>query len=142
MVAVPGCDIIRFMKTAPVSPKQKAAKGILITLAILAGIAGLGNLFDLPDTAKATLTVETWRVVGFFTFAALFGLLARRPNNRDVWNIVLANKLALSIIGVLYMVKGGIQGANDLVTFDGTITVLLIVAGILQGVWTKQSTNK
>lgn len=130
------------MKTTSVSPKQKAAKGILITLAILAGLAGLGNLADLPDTAKATLTVETWRVVGFFTFAALFGLLARRPQNRDVWNIVLANKLALSIIGVLYMAQGGVQGASDLVIFDGTITVLLVVAGVLQGVWAKQPTNR
>lgn len=127
------------MKPTLLSPKQKAAQTILIALAVLAVVAGVGGLVDLLDTSKATLAVETWRTVGFFTFAALFGLLAKKPaSNRELWTIVVANKLALSIIGVFYLMSGNIPGASDFVSFDGTITVLLIVAGLLQGAWKRQ----
>lgn len=121
------------------SPKQKAAQTILVVLAVSAVLAGLGSLADLLDTPKDTLAVETWRTVGFFTFAALFSLLAKKPDtNRELWGIVFANKLALSAIGILYLVNGGIDGASDFVTFDGAITILLVVAGVLQGVWKRK----
>lgn len=127
------------MKT---TPKQKAVQVILIFLAIAAAAAGLGGLADLVDTAKDTLAVETWRTVGFFTFAALFSLLAKKPNSsRDLWGIIIANKLALTIIGVLYLIDGGIKGASDFVTFDGLVAVLLITASILQGVWKRKTTR-
>jgi peptidoglycan/LPS O-acetylase OafA/YrhL len=130
------------MKTPQQSPKQKAAQTILSVLALLAVLAGVGSLADLPDTGKATLAVETWRAVGFFTFAALFSLLAKKPvGNRELWGIVLANKLALTIIGICYLVDGGIKGASDFVTFDGSITVLLILAGILAGAWKRKPTS-
>lgn len=124
------------MKTVHLSPRQEAVQVILIFLAIAAAIAGVSGLADLADTSKATLAVETWRIVGFFTFAALFSLLARKPDSsRELWGIVIANKLALTIIGVIYLINGGVDGASDFVSFDGTVTVLLIVASILQGVW-------
>lgn len=124
------------MKTTHVSPKQKTVQVILIFLAIAAALAGLGGIADLVDTSKDTLAVETWRTVGFFTFSALFSLLAKKPdNNRELWGIVIANKLALTVVGIFYLIDGGIKGASDFVTTDGMITVLLIVASILQGVW-------
>jgi len=130
------------MKTTKATPKQKAVQAILIFLAIAAAAAGLGGLADLVDTAKDTLAVETWRTVGFFTFAALFSLLAKKPDSsRDLWGIIIANKLALTIIGVLYLIDGGIKGASDFVTFDGLVTVLLIMASILQGVWKRKATR-
>ena len=130
------------MKTISLSPKQKAVQIILIFLAITAAAAGLGGLADLADTAKDTLAVETWRTVGFFTFSALFSLLAKKPNSsRELWGIVIANKLALTIIGVLYLIDGGIKGASDFVSFDGLVTILLVVASILQGVWKRKSTR-
>lgn len=127
------------MKNTTKSPKQKASQTILIALAILAALAGLGSFASLPAATTATLAVETWRAVGFVTFAALFGLLAKKPDtNRELWFIVLANKLALTLIGVLYLADGGIYGASDFVIFDGSITVLLIIAGVLQGVWKRK----
>lgn len=130
------------MKTTHKTSKQKAVQVILVFLAIAAAVAGLGGLADLADTAKDTLAVETWRTVGFFTFSALFSLLAKKPgSSRDLWGIIIANKLALTIIGVLYLVDGGVKGASDFVTFDGLVTVLLITASILQGVWTHKSTH-
>lgn len=130
------------MKTTKTSPKQKAVQVILVFLAIAAAAAGLGGLADLADTAKGTLAVETWRTIGFFTFSALFSLLAKKPDSsRDLWGIIIANKLALTIIGVLYLIDGGVKGASDFVTFDGLVTVLLITASILQGVWTHKSTH-
>lgn len=130
------------MKTTKATPKQKAVQVILIFLAIAAAAAGLGGLADLAGSAKDTLAVETWRTVGFFTFAALFSLLAKKPeSSRDLWGIIIANKLALTVIGVFYLIDGGIKGASDFVTFDGLVTVLLIVASILQGVWKRNSTR-
>jgi len=128
------------MKTTHLSTKQKAVQAILIFLAIAAAAAGVGGVIDLVDTSKDTLAVETWRTVGFFTFSALFSLLAKKPgSSRDLWGIIIANKLALTVIGVLYLVDGGVKGASDFVTTDGLITVLLIVASILQGVWHRKS---
>jgi peptidoglycan/LPS O-acetylase OafA/YrhL len=128
------------MKTVHLSPRQKAVQVILIFLAIAAALAGVGGLADLADAPKTILAVETWRTVGFFTFAALFSLLAKKPDsNRELWGIVIANKLALTVIGVLYLINGGIDGASDFVSFDGMVTVLLIVASILQGVWKRKS---
>lgn len=130
------------MKTTKTAPKQKTVQAILVFLAIAAAAAGLGGLADLADTAKDMLAVETWRTVGFFTFAALFSLLAKKPDSsRDLWGIIIANKLALTIIGVLYLINGGIKGASDFVTFDGLVTVLLIVASILQGIWVRKPTR-
>lgn len=132
----------RAMKATHLSSKQKAVQTILIFLAIAAALAGIGGVADLTDTAKNTLAVETWRTVGFFTFSALFSLLAKKPDSsRDLWGIIIANKLALTIIGVLYLIDGGVKGASDFVTFDGLVTVLLITASILQGVWTHKSTH-
>ena len=130
------------MKTTKTAPKQKTVQAILVFLAIAAAAAGLGGLADLADTAKDMLAVETWRTVGFFTFAALFSLLAKKPDSsRDLWGIIIANKLALTIIGVLYLINGGIKGASDFVTFDGLVPVLLIVASILQGIWVRKPTR-
>jgi len=129
----------RGMKATHLSPKQKAVQVILIFLAIAAALAGLGGLADLTDTAKDTLAVETWRTVGFFTFSALFSLLAKKPDSsRELWGIIIANKLALTVIGVLYLIDGGIKGAGDFVSFDGLVTALLIIASILQGVWSRK----
>ena len=92
--------------------------------ALLAAAAGVGGLAGLPATGSATLFVEVWRVVGFFTFAAVFALLAIRPLiSPGLWLIVIANKLALSIAGVA--LAGRAAGSLQAVPWDGALVVLL-----------------
>lgn len=68
--------------------------------------------------------VETWRAVGFMTFAALFAWLAVRPYaSLTVWLIVLGNKLALTIIGLSF--GGDVPGALQAALWDGVLVVLL-----------------
>lgn len=103
--------------------------------ALFAGIGAIANVTDAPD---ASVVVETWRMIGFFTFAALFGMLARKPqSNRSLWAVIIFNKLALSIAGLVFISNANIKGASDLIIFDGALTLLLISASHLAGVWKK-----
>ena len=113
------------------------AQIILYFLSVLAILAGVSALAELNGTASDTLVVETWRIVGLFTFAGLFALLARRPNSgRGLWSIVIANKLALAVAGLIFTVQPSkAAGASDLIIFDGSITILLVIASVLAGVW-------
>jgi peptidoglycan/LPS O-acetylase OafA/YrhL len=126
-------------KATPLTSHQKTARGILALLSVLALIAGASSLGAVIDAPTSTRAVETWRMVGFFTFAALFSLLAQKmQNNKELWSIIIANKLALTVIGIFFVAQGGIAGASDFVAFDGTISILLIIASFLAGVWKKK----
>lgn len=110
------------------SSKQiRVAQGILWALAVLAILAGVASISDLSEATAETKVVETWRMLGFFAFAGIFGILAQKPKlSRGLWSVVILNKLALTVAGLIYL--GNYRGATDLVVFDGTITILLIVA--------------
>ena len=127
-------------KDSTKTTKQGIAQVILLTLSILAILAGVGALADLSDANSAQVVIETWRMIGFFTFAALFSLLANKmQDNRDLWVIVIANKLALTVAGFIYLSRDSVAGAQDLAFFDGGITVALISASYLAGVWNKSA---
>jgi hypothetical protein len=116
----------------------ETTKRLLIakTLMWVAAVAALGAAFsaisNVVDASSATKVVEGWRMIGFATFSGLFALLAWRPRgNGALWAMVIFNKLALSTMGVLFMLQGGVKGATDILVFDGGLTVLLIVAFVL-----------
>ena len=110
------------------SKQLRIAQGILWFLVVLAIAAGIASISDISQATADAKVVETWRVVGFFTFAGIFGILAQKPKlSRGLWALVIVNKLALTIAGLVYM-DGQYRGATDLVIFDGAITVLLIIA--------------
>lgn len=116
----------------------QTAQGIMVVLAVLAALAGVGALADIQSFSEETRAVETWRMVGFFTFSALFSVLAASPqNNRSLWFIVIANKIALALAGLVFLDQSGVVGASDLLTFDGMLAVFLIIASVLAGVWKK-----
>jgi len=104
---------------------------VLLTVArVLAAVAGLlalvAAISSIPATVAAgsgTAMVETWRTIGFFTFAALFGYLAVRPHSVGIWLIVLANKLALTIAALLF--GPGADGAMTSALWDGALVVIL-----------------
>lgn len=117
---------------------RKISQGIMSVLAVFAALAGVAALADLSTVPDATRVIETWRMIGYFTFAALFSLLASaQQNNKSLWIIVIANKVALAIAGLALAGQPGVTGASDLITFDGMLAVFMIVASILAGVWQK-----
>lgn len=120
------------------SKNIRIAQILMYLAAILALFAGIGAVANVTDAADAHVVVETWRMIGFFTFAALFGMLARSPqSNRSLWAVVIFNKLALSIAGLVFISNASIKGASDLIIFDGALTLLLIGASLLAGAWRK-----
>jgi hypothetical protein len=111
----------------------RIARIIMIIAALGAFGAGASAFANVANATNATLIVEVWRVVGFFTFAALFTLLAVKPEtDRVVWWIVLLNKLALTIVGFTLFISGKeIAGVNDVLIFDGGLTILIFFAFML-----------
>jgi hypothetical protein len=108
------------------------AKTLLWVAAAAALGAALSAIPNVADASSATKVVEAWRMVGFATFAALFALLALRPlGNLALWAIVIFNKLALVIAGVVFLNQGGVEGVANVLVFDGGLVVLLIIAFVL-----------
>jgi hypothetical protein len=76
-----------------------------------------------------TKMVETWRTYGLAVFAGLFVLLALNPTRyRGLWGLVIANKLALTMTAIAYAIRGGISDTAAVISGDGVLTVLLLVA--------------
>lgn len=122
----------------PQTKRVRIAQILLSLVALLAVVAGVGAFASLGEVSKDTLVVETWRAIGFLTFAVLFGILAFRPtSNRALWITVILNKLALTIAGIVLMSQPEALGASDLVYFDGGLTVVLVAASFFAGVWKK-----
>ncbi len=93
--------------------------------AILAVMAGVNGLVIIRHVAPQTLMVETWRVVGFFTFGILFLILAYRPrHNTLLWLAVIINKVVLAMTGVIY--GNDVQGAVTSTIWDVTLSAILI----------------
>lgn len=92
--------------------------------AVLAAGAGIAIIPALATVNQNVLMVEVWRAVGLLTFAALFALLAARPlASPALWLIVLGNKLALAISGL--MLGTDTPGAFEAAAVDGMLVVLL-----------------
>lgn len=122
------------------SPRNRTriAQGILYFVAALALLAGVGSLSTVTQASAAVVVAELWRTIGFFTFAALFAFLAYNPRvSKVVWAIIIGNKLALFVAGLLLM-SNAVAGASDLVIFDGGLALLLVVASILAGIWQRE----
>ncbi|MDX2776043.1 hypothetical protein PV379_01575 [Streptomyces caniscabiei] len=116
--------------------KLRLAQILMWLAAISAFLAGIDAVTGLAGTADSMAVVEVWRIIGLWTFAALFAFLAYNPrSSRILWVIVIGNKLALSIVGFFLMGNSVVVGASDLAFFDGGLTILLFVASLLADVW-------
>ena len=108
---------------------------ILGLCAVGAGLAtatAIGVVADAEGTARLA---ETWRLFGFPVFAGLFIILAAAPRRvAGLWELVIANKVALVIAGATFL--SGVEGSSDFVYVDGTLVVLLIAAYALTQGWT------
>lgn len=102
----------------------RLAAGAAALLAVVATVSAMSSLLEGPETA---LVVETWRVVGLATWAAIFALLVARPRLVAVWVIATLSKLALAIAGVAL---GDVVGASDLIVWDGLLTGVLGIGAV------------
>lgn len=103
------------------------ARVLAAVAAALALVAAVSGFATLAWTSEATIMVETWRTVGFFTFAALFAYLAARPASTALWLIVLGNKLVLTVSALA--LGPAASGAMTSALWDGLL-VLLLAAGL------------
>lgn len=99
--------------------------------------AALASVVTVLGADGSTKIVETWRLYGLIVFAALFALLALRPRAyRGVWELVLFNKLALTVTALAYAAHGGISGTGSIIAWDGGLSLLLMVAYACCRGWT------
>ncbi|MGC0143946.1 hypothetical protein [Pseudactinotalea sp. Z1732] len=92
--------------------------------ALLATAAAVTAALELPAAAPDVLMVEVWRTLGFATFAALFALLVVRPLlSIALWAIVLGNKIALRIAGLV--LGPDVPGATTAAAWDGAMVAIL-----------------
>jgi hypothetical protein len=108
----------------------KKISGSLAAIAsLLALVAALGSVSAALEADDVSKMAETWRTVGLFTFATIFGLLAYRPvNNFALWIIVILNKSLLAIIGFSY--GSAVSGAHEALFWDALLVIILIA-----GLW-------
>lgn len=108
---------------------------------VLMGLAAFGALAAavasiqvVGDAGPETLIVEVWRLVGFILFSGLFALLAYRPlRYAGVWELVIINKLTLTILALTY--ASDAEGASEVALVDGILTGVLLAAYVLSRGW-------
>lgn len=101
-----------------------------VLAAVAAGSALVAAAGAVPGVLAADRTDRialTWWMYGLVVFAALFALLAVRPlGTRWLWEIVLANKLALAVTAAAYLAADGATDAGTIVVTDGGLFVALL----------------
>lgn len=108
---------------------------ILLLVAALAAVAAVvTGAPALGETGPETLIVETWRVAGLGVFAGLFALLAYRPlHYAGVWELVVANKLVLTVVAL--SAAPDTTDAGITAAVDGSLTAVLVAAYLLCRGW-------
>lgn len=108
---------------------------VLMGLAALGALAAAGTSIEVVrDAGPETLVVEIWRLAGFVLFSGLFALLAYRPlQYAGVWELVIVNKLALTIAALTY--ASDADGAGEVAVVDGILTGVLLAAYLLSRGW-------
>ncbi len=116
-------------------PSPAATRSSPVASAILAlcAVGAMGAAVTaVPRVAAADPAVqgaELWRLVGYLTFAGLFLILARNPDQPALWAVTIASKAALPLAALTV-----IRAADEASTFlavDGIVTVLLVTAYLL-----------
>jgi hypothetical protein len=116
--------------------RDRLCRCLLVLAAVGAAGAVISDVPTVLAAGRGTAVVETWRLYGFFLFTGLFACLAVRPHgHRGIWELVIANKLALTITGVAFVWHGGITGGADVVIWDGSLTVVLVAAYVAGWCW-------
>ena len=116
--------------------RDTVARALMFLAAVGAVIAFFGGLSAAHNAGDSTRWVESWRAIGFLTFAALFLLLGLRPRGvPGLWEIVFVNKAALALTAVFEM-HADERSAG---AFDAVLAVLIAGAYVLAQGWTTWS---
>ena len=116
--------------------RDTVSRIIMVLAAVGAVVAFFGGLSAAVKAGDSTRWVESWRAIGFLTFAALFLLLGLRPRGvPGLWEIVFVNKAALALTA---MFETSADGRSDGVT-DAVLAVLIAGAYVLAQGWTTWS---
>lgn len=111
--------------------RDRAATGLMLLVTLGAFVAFVTSIGAATTASPATQVVEIWRMYGFIVFAGLFMLLAFWPRRyAGIWELVILNKVALSITG-LVLLGQAITDAQTILIFDGSLAVITIVAYVL-----------
>lgn len=129
--------------TSDVAPEAISAirrRTSRLLAALAAAGAAVAAVSSIPLVAGAeaqNAMVETWRLYGLLVFAGLFLLLAWRPHGyRWLWEIVILNKLLLTLTAGYFLLRGsGVEGAGAVLVADGLLTVVLLVAYCVARGW-------
>ncbi len=118
--------------------RDRIARVLLALSALGALVATATAAVELSDIEGTARLAETWRLFGFPVFAGLFLILARAPRRTaGLWELVIANKLALSLAGATFLAD--VEGSSDFVYVDGLLVLLIATAYILTRGWTAWS---
>ncbi|GIH18597.1 hypothetical protein [Rugosimonospora africana] len=118
-----------------VGRRTRVAQVLLWLAAVAAAASAVTAFGGVASAGGSTKVVETWRAYGFVVFAGLFALLALRPRGyRGMWELVILNKVALTVTAVFYAAHGGIADTGTIIGWDGGLSVVLVVAYVLT-VW-------
>lgn len=121
---------VRHERRAPVV----AARVLLVIAALGALAAAAGSIQTVREAGPETLVVEVWRLAGYGLFSGLFALLAYRPvHYAGVWELVIVNKLALTVLTLTYAADA--DGAREVALADGVLTAVLLGAYLLSRGW-------
>lgn len=106
---------------------------ILLVLSALSAVgAFVAGLTAVRGALPEVVWVETWRTLGFLVFAGLFAILAWRPRlSAGVWELVILDKAALSVLGFVYGTPESLAAAP----IDGALAALLVVAYLCTRGW-------
>jgi hypothetical protein len=111
--------------------RDRTARGLMGLAAVGAAVAFASAWFNVSTASSGDLVVQVWRWYGFGVFAGLFLLLAIAPRRyAGVWELVIANKLALSITGFILLPRN-VPEASSIFGIDGSLAVITIVAYLL-----------
>ncbi len=124
--------------------RDRAATGLMLLAAIGALVSFVTSIGSVAAGDPAAQVVETWRMYGFIVFAGLYALLAFWPRRyAGVWELVILDKVALAITGLVLLGRG-VADAQTILIFDGALAVITLVAYALTrgySAWTRTHEN-
>ena len=118
--------------TRTVAPwRDRVANGLMLLAAIGAFISFVTSITSVATANPAAQVVEIWRMYGFVVFTGLYVLLAFWPRRYPgIWELVILDKAALAISGLVLLGRG-VADAPTILTFDGGLAVITLIAYVL-----------
>jgi hypothetical protein len=111
--------------------RDRIALGLMLLSALGALYAFATAIGATSAAGPATQQVEAWRALGYLMFAAIFVLMGLWPRRYPyLWEVVIVNKAALTIVEVVLIGKGAVDAQSSALV-DGILTVLLVAAYLL-----------